>query len=250
LALHRTLRNFLDLPRRVLAAVVVALTALAASVTLLAVTTDDVTEHSGLSAADPSRLRFVIDHRGTVLVHLAKSVTELGTAPVLAAFAIVAAGLLWRRRTSLVVAVAPAIALGAAAVVAAATKAIVGRARPPVGLRLVTESEPSFPSGHATDSTAFFAALALVVAVYVLRRPIARAAVLTVGIALPALIGASRLVLGVHWPTDVLAGWALGMTSAIAVVLMAAAVDQFGPTRLAKRDAPATRDGLSGLTYG
>jgi undecaprenyl-diphosphatase len=233
-----------------LAAVVLALAALAASVVLFAVTTDDVTEHDGLSAADPSRLRFFTDHRGTVLVHLAKSVTELGTAPVLAVLAIVAAGLLWWRGTSLIIAVAPAVGLGAAAVVVAATKAIVGRARPPFGLRLVTENEPSFPSGHATDSTALFVALALVAAVYVLRRPIARAAVVALGLVLPAAIGASRLVLGVHWPTDVLAGWALGLTAAIVVVLMAAAIDHLGPARLAKTDAPATGDGLTGLTYG
>ena len=160
-----------DASRRVVAAVAAGLATLAGAVTVLAVTTEDVTQHNGLSTADPSRLRFFIDHRGAAVVSAAKSLTVLGAAPTLAALAVVAAGLLWWRGTPLLVAIAPGVAFGVAAVVASAAKAVVGRARPPIGLRLVTETEPSFPSGHAADSAAFYVALALIVAVFVLRRP-------------------------------------------------------------------------------
>jgi membrane-associated phospholipid phosphatase len=51
-----------------------------------------------------------------------------------------------------------------------------------------------------------------------LRGPIARSLGIALGVALGGLIGLSRLVLGAHWPTDVLAGWALGTAVAVAVV--------------------------------
>jgi undecaprenyl-diphosphatase len=114
------------------------------------------------------------------------------------------------------------VALAVAGFLAAVGKTVFGRARPPVALHLITENEPSFPSGHATDSAALYGALALVFVVFVLRRPIARAAAATGLVLLTGAVGVSRLVLGVHWPTDVLAGWALGFTAAFAVVLVAA----------------------------
>ena len=83
----------------------------------------------------------------------------------------------------------------------------------------MSETEPSFPSGHATDSTAFYLALALILALFVLRRPLARVLAVAAGLAVPFSVGLSRLVLGVHWPSDVLAGWALGTTAALVVVM-------------------------------
>lgn len=229
LARLTTLIESFHLTKRVVAALVAAMAAMTGALVVLAVTTEDVTQHNGLSTADPSHLRFFIDHRGEALVKAAKLVTVLGAAPTLAVFAVVGAGLLWWRGSRLVVAVAPGVALGTAAVAASAAKAGVGRARPPIAVRLISETEPSFPSGHATDSAAFYLALALVVAVFVLRRPIARVAIIAAASAMTAAIGASRLVLGVHWPTDVFAGWALGLTAAIAVVLIAAAIARLAP---------------------
>ena len=231
LARLRALIESLNLTRRLLVALAGAAAALAAALTVLAVTTEDVTQHNGLSTTDPSHLRLFIDHRGTAVVHAAKTLTELGAAPTLAVLAVLAAGLLWWRGTRLVVAISPGVALVVAGVIASAAKDVVGRARPPLGVRLMTETEPSFPSGHATDSAAFYLTLALVVAVFVLRRPMARVAAVAAGSAMTAVIGATRLVLGVHWPTDVLAGWALGTTVATALVLIAAAL-----TRLTPRD--------------
>ena len=105
-----------------------------------------------------------------------------------------------------------------------AGKVIVGRGRPPVPLHLIAESDPSFPSGHATESTA------------VLRH--ARVGGRRIRAATPArsernhphrgllsfAVGTSRLVLGVHWPSDVIAGWALGAATALAVTLAASLV--------------------------
>jgi len=129
--------------------------------------------------------------------------------------AVLVAGALWWRGSRLVVALAPGLALGIGGVTASVGKALVGRVRPPASLRLVAESAPSFPSGHATDSTAFYVALTLTLAVFVLRRPIAKVFTVLCASGVAFAIGVSRLVLGVHWPTDVLAGWLLGLAVAV-----------------------------------
>jgi undecaprenyl-diphosphatase len=193
------------------------------------VTVEDVTQHNGLSTTDPSHLRAFTDHRTSALVDAAKAITELGAAPVLATLAVVAAAALWWRGERIIVALAPGIALAFAATLASVTKQAVGRARPPLSVRLVSETEPSFPSGHATDSAALYIALALVVAVFVLRRPLARLAVTVASVLATTAIGLSRLELGVHWPTDVLAGWAVGAATALVVILSVTALSRTTP---------------------
>ena len=84
-------------------------------------------------------------------------------------------------------------------------KGVFRRARPEVIDSGYTAGFYSFPSGHATVAVGFYGALALILA-YHLRGP-ARWAVVLVGTALVLLIGVSRLYLGVHYPTDVLAGF-------------------------------------------
>ncbi len=84
-------------------------------------------------------------------------------------------------------------------------KAVFRRARPALFDSGYTAFFYSFPSGHATVAVGFYGALALILA-YHLRGP-ARWAVVLVGTAVVLLIGFSRLYLGVHYPTDVLAGF-------------------------------------------
>jgi undecaprenyl-diphosphatase len=84
-------------------------------------------------------------------------------------------------------------------------KAVFRRARPEILDTGYTASFYSFPSGHATVAVGFYGALTLMLA-YHLRGP-ARWTVVVLGTALVFLIGLSRLYLGVHYPTDVLAGF-------------------------------------------
>lgn len=89
-------------------------------------------------------------------------------------------------------------------------KLVVGRARP-------EDASLGFPSGHATAAAAFFGALAHLAGS--LPRP-ARGVVRAGAFVLIALVGVARVVLRAHWPSDVLAGIALGLALASAAVLI------------------------------
>lgn len=83
------------------------------------------------------------------------------------------------------------------------------RTRPDVVEQLVVTHTPSFPSGHATMSAVVYLTLASLI-MRLVDRTAVRVYVLIVAVALTLAIGTSRVYLGVHWPSDVLAGWALG----------------------------------------
>ncbi len=101
------------------------------------------------------------------------------------------------------------------------------RARPNLWPALVTEETYSFPSGHATMATVFFAGLTAVV-FHTTRRRAVRAAALAV--AAPVILGvaSSRVYLGAHWATDVLAGILVGL---FWVVLSATGAEFFARPR-------------------
>jgi undecaprenyl-diphosphatase len=83
----------------------------------------------------------------------------------------------------------------------------IARVRPGLEPHLVVVKTSSFPSGHATSSMIFYLALALVLTRGTRwHRASAAAAIL-----LSVLIGISRVMLGVHWPSDVIGGWAFGL---------------------------------------
>jgi undecaprenyl-diphosphatase len=94
-------------------------------------------------------------------------------------------------------------------------KEIVCRPRPELWPRLLEHGGWSFPSGHALASATFFPLLAWTLS---RRSPTLAPAFWAFGLSLPLFVGLGRLYLGVHWPTDVLAGWAIGsLQSALAI---------------------------------
>lgn len=184
--------------------------------------TEDVAARNGQQHFDLRRLDWFVHHRSHAEIRIADALANVGAVGAMAVVAVVAAALLWQRRASLAVVLAPPVAFVVAAGVVTVTKALVGRGRPPVPLRLVSDSEPSFPSGHATVTTAVVLTVAIIVATVVCRRRVARSLVVVAGAGFAAAVGVSRLVLGAHWPTDVEAGWLLG--SAVSAIVLAVAV--------------------------
>jgi undecaprenyl-diphosphatase len=87
-------------------------------------------------------------------------------------------------------------------------KHLVDRARPPFEPVAATLG-PSFPSGHSSTAAAAWAAFAFVAA-YWWRSPRARAALAGLAVAIAVAVATSRVLLDVHWLTDVIAGLALG----------------------------------------
>ncbi|HYR20245.1 MAG TPA: phosphatase PAP2 family protein [Myxococcales bacterium] len=148
--------------------------------------------------------------------------TFLGSFPAVAA--VVVAVAIWRVRSHdrrsavalvLVVAVTELLNLG--------LKEIFQRPRPSLFQEIATLHSYSFPSGHAMASAAVYGSVAGVLA---RAYPAWRRAILLGACSLVLLIGLSRVYLGVHWITDVLAGWAAGAFIALAAALAAAWPDQ------------------------
>jgi len=151
-----------------------------------------------------------------MLEDLASGLTRLGGTEVLVAVAVVSVYLLRRAGLPWWGAGAPAASLWFCALVTSMVKDTVGRTRPEAGAEL---SSMSCPSGHASNTTALAVALALVVpwAVPSIRRRVS----LVVASMVSLSIGWTRLALGVHWTTDVIAGWILGGAVALGVVQLA-----------------------------
>ena len=153
------------------------------------------------------------------LQEAARDVTSLGSIVVLVIFTLVAVGYLFlaRLRSSawlLLVAVFGGIAL------VDVLKAVFARPRPDFEFHAARVFTASFPSGHASLSAIAYLTMGALLAraqssTMIGRYFIVLAALLTV------LIGVSRIYLGVHYPTDVLAGWCIGLAWATACWVVA-----------------------------
>ncbi|WP_433592098.1 phosphatase PAP2 family protein [Nocardia sp. CA-145437] len=181
---------------------------LAAWVAAIGELTDNVVDRDGLTRIDPGWLGWVIAHRAPDLTAIARLLSDAGDTMSMLAVALTASAVLaWRRRWNEVATVIVATA-GAGALVLIG-KHVVGRSRPPVVDHLVTETNQSFPSGHSLSSLVVLGAV-VAIAVTHLRVRALRMVLVALTAGLIAAIGWSRLYLGVHWPTDILAGWLVG----------------------------------------
>ena len=125
-------------------------------------------------------------------------------------------------------------------------KALVGRLRPVVDIPIAAASGPSFPSGHTLNVTITFGVLLLVVVPLLTRR--GRGVASAAAVATIVVVGLTRVALGVHYLSDVVAGWGLGVVwvaSANRAVVQAAPRRRSPPTELvpAPGDSPAFPDG-------
>ncbi|WP_380169190.1 phosphatase PAP2 family protein [Jannaschia sp. R86511] len=189
--------------------------------------------NSGLIAYDQGLLDRVAATRTPLADDVITVYSDLGDpAPAIVAtgLAVAGLGLLWRSWTPVVL-----MLLGGAGSLAMSmsTKAYADRVRPPVDLA-VTPMEPSwsFPSGHALNATIIAGVLAYLV---ISRSRSWRVAAVAVPLAVLHLVlmGASRVYLGAHWPTDVVVGW----TMALAWLSLVLAVHQLLLRRFERRAA-------------
>lgn len=155
-------------------------------------------------------------------LRLFDAVTQFGSPAVMGLAAVVGAVLLWRTRHRLTL-VTWVAAFAGGALVDQVLKVLVHRARPAYGAAYLHGHSYSFPSGHAMGSIIGYAMIVIALRRHV---PAARRHVVAVSVAAAVCvlaIGASRLYLGVHYPSDVVGGWAAGAVW-LAVCLTAASV--------------------------
>jgi membrane-associated phospholipid phosphatase len=181
-----------------------------------------VLSHEGLAEEDSPLLGWVVRHRSAGLTAVFEGISST---PVDGAAAVLAAGLvtLVALRTR---SVRPLLVLGSAVagavLLAELVKTVVGRARPATATMLgVPESGSGFPSAHTLVFTALAGAAALV-AWRATASTGMRALAVSVAAVASAAMGASRLYLGDHWFTDVLASYALAGAVLAAVAALTA----------------------------
>jgi undecaprenyl-diphosphatase len=168
--------------------------------------------------ADPVGPRWFED----VMVNL----TSLGSNAVLTLLTLLVVGyLLATARRGVAMLVATAAAGGA--LLSWSLKGAFDRARPDVVAHLVDVHSTSFPSGHSTGAAATYLMLGILLARVAPRRSV-KLYVLGAALLLTTIVGGTRVYLGVHWPTDVLAGWVVGTGWALLCWCAAAALQRRG----------------------
>jgi undecaprenyl-diphosphatase len=155
-----------------------------------------------------------------------RDITALGSPVVLVIVVLASAVWLWVRRQHHAFALLLASTLGAR-FLNAFLKGLFARPRPDIELHLMPASSPSFPSGHAMDSAAIYLTIAALIAQQVQSR-VQRLYLVGLAASLSLVIGVSRVYLGVHYPSDVLAGWCAGLAWALMCWTVARRLQQKG----------------------
>lgn len=185
------------------------------AVTLLTVTGEElydaVDEGDGIAGLDRPVLDQALAWRHPALDTALTAFTHLGGPvgmSIIASLIIIAMTWRWRRRTPLVIMV---LGVGGALALTVVGKNLVNRARPPVIDAVPPfETSPSFPSGHALNSTVIAGLIAYLIAQHLVTR-LARVLTAVAAGVWAVAMGLSRVFLGHHWLTDVMFGWLVGL---------------------------------------
>lgn len=172
-----------------------------------------------LAAVDPAVDRLITTVRPPALVRTAAVISTVGQpAVMIVVLVVVVAALGWRSRSW------GPVGVGASAVVVLGVldngvKAVVARPRPPVVWQAVPAHGFAFPSGHA-----LWSAGVLLLVVVLVGRVRWRGQLALIAFLIAVGVAGSRLVLAVHYPSDVAAGWSLAVVADGIVLLAAAAI--------------------------
>jgi undecaprenyl-diphosphatase len=190
----------------------------------------------GFVRFDRRGLHLVRAHETPLLVDAARALADLGTLQILIVLALLTALALRTFRLHPVLCAVPLASLGLTAAIVETTKLAIPRSSPHTYYRwgIQRGMGSSFPSGHAADTTALAVGLAIVVGAVLVHRSAERVVVGGAAVAVSLAAGVGRLVLGVHWPTDVLAGWAIGLGTAVVVATVGLVATQHHPLAAAR----------------
>ncbi len=193
-------------------------TALILGATAAAVLVDGARESGDLSAYDPAASTAVIAARSTGFTWAAQALTFAGSTLALVpltALLLAILALRGRWRAMAAVAMGMSLSLGLTIVL----KTTVGRLRPAATDVLGTvDTGYAFPSGHTLNATVFYGLLACLL-IHGTRHRGARVGIAVGWLVLALGVGVSRIYLGYHWMTDVMAGWSIGIAVLGSVLL-------------------------------
>jgi undecaprenyl-diphosphatase len=147
-------------------------------------------------------------HRGSASTSGLKAITDLGSIRIVIVFAVALVlvdAIRHRNRWSFLFLLVVLVGMEAAML---SVKELVGRLRPTLNPAAATLG-PSFPSGHSATAAAFYAAAALIIGRSLSRRPM-RHFVVAAAVAIAVAVAASRVLLDLHWLSDVIGGLSLG----------------------------------------
>ncbi len=143
-----------------------------------------------------------------------------------------------RRRQAVEVAWWAGLTMAAGGILNAVLKLLVSRDRPDLPDPVAQAVGYSFASGHALNAAVAAGVFVLVLRPLVHDRPGRRAALWAAAVVVPLIAGLTRIGLGVHWTSDVVAGWLLG----VAVVALSTLAFRRRRARAARRPARATAE--------
>jgi membrane-associated phospholipid phosphatase len=181
---------------------------------------EDVLEGDGVAGIDRPANRWLATHRDLWLTTILRVICGPGGVAVLAAVAVLTiAAAAWRSR-SWSPAVFGLVGAGGITLAIFTAKALVVRNRPPIPFAVISADGFSFPSGHAAGTAVGVGLTAWMLTRWLITSWTGRVVVWTLAIGVAAVMGFSRIYLGVHYVSDVLAGWLLGAAWAGAVIVV------------------------------
>jgi membrane-associated phospholipid phosphatase len=244
LGVRRFLRSRVDPSVATGLALTAALALFVVAGTVIGILAWMVRRNSGVVDFDNSAASWAATHVTGATSHVVTAMTDLGSTPVIIVLAVaVAAYGVWRwHRVSILAFLT--IVVGGQFLMSNLIKFGVERARPDIH-RLSVFSGSSFPSGHSTAAAATFAALALILSRG--RAPTVRSILAGLAVSIAVVVACSRVLLGVHWFSDVVAGLLLGWSwFAICSVAFGGQLLRFGePAKAAARSPTPPHDDVA-----